>query len=276
MYQKLLHTIRSYQASKICIAFSGGVDSTLVLKACLDAGADVYPVLFQTVLHPKAELGEAQKIADELGVRLQVMEIDEFQYPEILENTPERCYHCKKALFTMLREYALRNSCEVIVDGTNLDDLSEYRPGLKALGELKIHSPAAESGLTKKDVRALCAEFGLEVSKKPSSPCLATRLPYHTLITKEALKMIEEGEKALKLLGFTQVRVRKHGDIARIEVLGAEMEKVFQQYRLIAEKLKEIGFGYVTLDLECFRSGSMDLYINEENESWMSINCLTE
>lgn len=264
MYQQLLHTIQSYHAPKICLAFSGGVDSSLVLKACLDAGAEVYPVLFQTVLHPAAELGEAQKIADELGASLEVMQIDEFKYPEILENTPERCYHCKKALFTMLSQYALQKGCSVIVDGTNSDDLSEYRPGLKALKELGIHSPIAESGLTKKDVRALCAGFGLEVSKKPSSPCLATRLPYHTRITKEALKMIEEGETCLRSLGFSQVRVRKHGDIARIELLGSEMEKAFHKYEAIASQLKEIGFGYVTLDLECFRSGSMDLYLKKE------------
>lgn len=267
MYQKLLNTIHSYQATKICIAFSGGVDSTLVLKACIDSGAEVYPVLFQTVLHPAAELSEAKKITDEFNIPLQVMKIDEFKYPEILQNSPERCYHCKKALFTMLSEYALQNNCDVIVDGTNLDDLSEYRPGLKALKELNIHSPIAESGLSKKDVRSLCEKFGFAVSKKPSSPCLATRLPYHTLITKEALKMIEAGETALKELGFTQVRVRKHNDIARIELLNTEMGKAFSQYRTIASQLKEIGFNYVTLDLECFRSGSMDLYIKKENNN---------
>ncbi len=264
MYQKLLHTIQSYGASKICLAFSGGVDSALILKASLDSGAEVYPVLFQTVLHPLAELEEAKKITDELGASLKVMQLDEFQYPEILENTPERCYRCKKALFSALKDYAEKNGCAAVLDGTNADDLLEYRPGLKALKELGIHSPAAECGLTKKNVRALCEEFGMKVSKKPSSPCLATRLPYYTSITKEALNMIEEGEAFLKFLGFTQVRVRKHGGIARIELLPGEMEQAVQNHFVISKRLREIGFEYVALDLECFRSGSMDLQLKKE------------
>ncbi len=264
MYSQLLHTIQSYHAPAICVAFSGGVDSTLVLKACIDAGVKVYPVLFQTVLHPSAELDAAQRIAKGLGVEMKVIQIDEFQYPEIMENSPERCYHCKKALFSLLRKYALQKNCEVVADGTNLDDLSEYRPGLRALRELKIHSPLAESGITKEIVRSLCAEFGLEVSQKPSSPCLATRLPYYTPITKESLFMIERGESVLREIGFSQVRVRKHGDIARLEVLESEMELAFHKRRIISKSLHEIGFGYVTLDLDCFRSGSMDLYLKKE------------
>lgn len=266
MYQKLIETIRSYGADKICVAFSGGVDSTLVLKAAFDSGAEVYPVIFQTMLHPKSELREARKITDGFGLELTVMTLDEFRYPEIMENTPERCYHCKKALFTMLSDFALQKSCQVVLDGTNLDDLSEYRPGLQALKELGIKSPVAESGLTKEDVRALCRGFGMKVSTKPSSPCLATRLPYYTKITKEALSMIEAGETFLKSLGFTQVRVRKHDDIARIEVLEAELQKAFELRKEIAGVFRSIGFGYVTLDLECFRSGSMDLYIKRRME----------
>ncbi|MGI5895795.1 MAG: ATP-dependent sacrificial sulfur transferase LarE [Oscillospiraceae bacterium] len=264
MYQRLLNTIRSYPSKRICVAFSGGVDSTLVLKVCMDAGADVYPVIFRTVLHPSAEVEEAKRITDSFGVALEELEINEFQYPEILENTPERCYQCKKALFSMLREYALQKSCPVIVDGTNVDDLSEFRPGLRALRELQINSPLAESHLTKADVRKLCSDFGLSVSSKPSSPCMATRLPYYTKITQGDLRKIEAGELALKAMGFTQVRVRKHGEIARIELLETELEQAFQQYKVIAEKLSAIGFHYVTLDLECFRSGSMDIHIKKE------------
>lgn len=264
MYQKLLQTIQEYPSERICIAFSGGVDSTLVLKACIDAGKIVYPVIFRTVLHPSAEVGEARKITDSLGVALEVMEIDEFKYPEILENTPERCYQCKKALFTLLSEYALQQNCSVIVDGTNLDDRSEFRPGLRALSELSIHSPIAETGLHKADVRVLCAEHGLSVSSKPSSPCLATRLPYFTHITKEALRAIEAGETTLKTMGFTQVRVRKHGETARIELLEAELPQALAKRQEIAVALKTAGFDYITLDLEGFRSGSMDLHIIKE------------
>lgn len=264
MYQTLLKTIQSYPSKRICVAFSGGVDSTLVLKACIDANAIVFPVIFRTVLHPSAEVEEAKNITDSLGTTLKVLEINEFQYPEILENTPERCYQCKKALFSLLREYALQNNCPIIVDGTNLDDLSEFRPGLRALKELHINSPLAEAHLSKSDVRHLCAELGLNVSSKPSSPCMATRLPYYTKITEDALHKIEAGELALKAMGFTQVRVRKHGEIARVELLESEMEQAFHQYKSIAEKLKTIGFDYVTLDLECFRSGSMDIYIKKE------------
>ncbi len=263
-YDELIEHIKKYPGKKICLAFSGGVDSVLVLKACLDAQKEVLPVMFQTVLHPARELDEARKLAEQLGTKLHVVILDEFQHPEIMENTPQRCYFCKKALFSSLCSYAKTHLCDVVLDGTNLDDLSEYRPGLQALKELGIHSPLAEIGFTKPEVRASLADMGLSVASKPSSPCMATRLPYGTTITREAVEMIEKAESFLKELGFTQVRVRKHDEIARVEFVSSELEQAILNREKICAAFHEYGFDYITLDLECFRSGSMDIHIKKE------------
>lgn len=263
-YSSLLEQIRSYGQNKAAIAFSGGADSTLIVRACVDAGILVFPVLFLTELHPKADQRNAEKIAKELGVELHTMAINELEHPLIRNNSVDRCYHCKYLLFQALKEFALQQGIALLLDGTNADDLNEYRPGLKALKELGVRSPLAEIGIGKQQVRLWLETLDVSVFSRPSSPCMATRLPYHTEITMDLLKRIESAEDFLKQLGFTQVRVRVHQEIARIEVLAEEFVRMLNYRSEIVTALQAIGFRYITLDLEGFRSGSMDLWMDHK------------
>jgi len=242
-----------------CIAFSGGVDSSLILKIAADTGKKVHAVMFRTNLHPAGDEPEARKLAAEMGVDITVIEIDEFSNPDILKNPVDRCYLCKKMLFTELTEFAKNNAYKVIIDGTNADDHKEYRPGIKALEELGVVSPLAELGITKDEVREYAKELGIRVHNKPSSPCMATRFPYNTDITKEDLQKVESAEDYLKECGLKVCRLRVHSDIARIEVREEDFEKVIINRKSIAKEFKKIGFTYITLDIEGFRSGSMDV-----------------
>lgn len=269
--EKFRENLNKLVKGGLCVAFSGGVDSTVLLqfaKEAADAGGEpLWAVLFSTRLHPPADRVEAEKLAQEIGAPLAIIEVDELSNPEIMQNPIDRCYHCKKLLFSMLKEFAAKSGAAHIADGTNYDDLSQYRPGLKALKELGIASPLAECGLTKLEIRALAEEKGLAVKDKPSSPCLATRLPYNTLITTGALDKIEAGEQLLKDCGFLENRLRVHGDTARIEIPKAQFADFLEQ-GAIAMKLKALGFHYVTLDLEGFRSGSMDEpYLKENHDA---------
>lgn len=243
----------------ICIAFSGGVDSSLVLKIAIDTGKKVHAVMFRTNLHPAADEPEARKIAKEMGADITVMEIDEFSNPDILKNPVNRCYLCKKMLFTKLAEFAKDNGYKVIMDGTNADDHNEYRPGIKALEEIGVVSPLAELGITKDEVREYAKMLGISVHNKPSAPCMATRFPYNTDITKESLDKVEAAENYLKECGLHLCRLRVHFDIARIEVREEDFEKILINRKSIVKELKDIGFTYITLDIEGFRSGSMDV-----------------
>lgn len=242
----------------LCVAFSGGVDSTLLLKIAVDTGKKVHAVMFKTQLHPCNEEEEARKLAAEIGAELTVMEIDEFSNPEILKNPVDRCYICKHMLFTKLKDFAKENGYHVIIDGTNADDHKEYRPGIKALSELAIVSPLAELGITKSEIRSYAKELGITVHNKPSAPCMATRFPYDTEITREMLDKVENAENFLKELGMKVCRLRIHGDIARIEVNEADFEVVIRNKDIIVNYLKTLDYNYVNLDLEGFRSGSMD------------------
>ncbi len=259
--EKLQENMAKLVKGGLCVAFSGGVDSTLLLQFAQEAAQaeqePLWAVLFATQLHPPADRAEAEKLAADIGAPLEVIEVDELSSPEILRNPVDRCYHCKRLLFSMLKEFAAKKGAAHVADGTNYDDLFQYRPGLKALKELGVASPLAECGLTKEEIRALAAEKGLAVKDKPSSPCLATRLPYNTLITPEALNQVAAGEQLLKDHGFPVNRLRIHGDTARIEIPKARFAAFLEQAGLVG-KLKALGFQYVTLDLEGFRSGSMD------------------
>lgn len=243
----------------LCIAFSGGVDSSLILKIATETGKRVHAVMFRTSLHPAADEPEARKLAKEIGAQITVMEIDEFSNPDILKNPVDRCYLCKKMLFEKLVEFAHENGYKTIADGTNADDHNEYRPGIKALGELGVVSPLAELGITKNEVRHFAKELGIRVHNKPSAPCMATRFPYNTEITRESLEKVELAEDYLKQCGLEVCRLRVHEDIARIEVKEENFEKVLINRKNIASELKKIGFTYITLDIEGFRSGSMDV-----------------
>lgn len=251
----------------ICIAFSGGVDSSLILKIASDEarsnGKYVNAVTFDTKLHPVADILISKMVAEEMGAIHRIIKINELDNEDIIENPIDRCYKCKKNLFENLIVFAKQNNLKHIVDGTNADDLKEYRPGLKALSELNIISPLAKLGITKKEVREMAKILGVSVSSRPSTPCMATRLPYNTKIEFHILEKIEKGEEYIKSLGFNVVRLRLHNDIVRIEIQKKEFMNFIEKRDIIINYLKKLGFVYITLDLEGFRSGSMDVYLKE-------------
>lgn len=262
MLEQLTTYLRQQAARGLCVAFSGGVDSAVVLKlACAASRRPVHAVTFHTQLHPASDLALARRLAAEYGARHTVIEIDEFADPRIMQNPPERCYLCKRLLFTALREYAQQEGLGCLLDGTNADDLTAYRPGLRALSELGVLSPLAELGVCKAQVRQLAQQLGIAVAQRPSAPCLATRLPYGAPITRALLERIDRGEELLKSLGFAVVRLRLHGDVLRIEVPKEALARLLAQAETVVQGLKALGFVYITLDLEGFRSGSMDILL---------------
>lgn len=252
----------------ICVAFSAGVDSSLLLKMACDAAVKtrktVYAVTFSTKLHPKADLEKARKDAAVMGAVHLVLEIDERNQEGLMDNPVDRCYLCKKYLFTELLKTAGQVGADCIVEGTNADDLHAYRPGIRAVRELGIQSPLAQFGITKAEVRQMAAELGIEAASRPSSPCLITRLPYHTRVDFAVLEKIGQGEAYLQELGFQDVRLRLHGEILRLEINRESFGKVLEEAEIIVSRMKELGFCYITLDLEGFRSGSMDIGLKTE------------
>ena len=263
LLDKLTHTLKEHVHEGICVAFSGGVDSSLLLKIACEVGKQanlpVLAVTFETKLHPHGDLEEAKEIACNLGAIHKIIEVNEFADPEIMHNPVDRCYRCKTLLFQSLIKYAENKGYHYMIDGSNYDDLNSYRPGMKALKELGIHSPLLALQITKLQIRSLATTLGVASSDKPSAPCLATRLPYGATLDFDLLRLIDQGEHYLKDLGFYNVRLRLHGDIIRIEIDKKDFMKFIEQKDLISEKLKALGFQYITLDLEGFRSGSMDI-----------------
>lgn len=249
----------------IAIAFSGGVDSSLLLKLASDLGKKsnrpILAVTFETQLHPHGDLEEARNLALHLGALHKTIVVDEFSDSEIMNNPVDRCYRCKKLLFQTFIQYANEQGYHYLVDGTNYDDLNAYRPGMKALSELGIHSPLLELQITKQQIRSLSSSLGVASSDKPSAPCLATRLPYGTRFDFNLLHRLDQGEQYLRGLGFYNVRLRLHDDILRIEVDKGSFMKLMAYSEEIISYLKELDFTYITLDLEGFRSGSMDIKI---------------
>lgn len=258
--KKMLHPM---VAQGLCVAFSGGVDSSVLLRlACEVAqGKEVFAVTFSTKLHPCADLDIARQVAQEVGATHVVLEVNELDCPAILQNPVDRCYQCKGYLFAQLLTFAKAHHCPHVIDGTNADDLHVYRPGIRALQELGIASPLATLGITKAQVRTIAQDLGLSVSHRPSAPCLATRLPYNTPIDLALLSRIDQGETYLKSLGFAINRIRVHGDIARIEIPTSQFSDFFIHQTAIVATLKALQFPYITLDVEGFRSGSMDIHV---------------
>ena len=265
---RLEEAMAEYGKEDICLAFSGGVDSSLLLKAASDAvgktGKKVYAVTFDSRLHPSCDLAIAARVAKELGGIHKVGSVDELEQEEIRFNPVNRCYLCKKKLFQSLKDFAGEMNIRYIMDGTNEDDLHVYRPGIKALRELEIISPLAELHITKAQVKEIAAGYGISVASRPSSPCMATRLPYHTEIDYEVLERIGKGEEYISSLIKGNVRLRLHEEIVRIEVDRESMEELLERSGEIISQLKELGFTYITMDLEGFRSGSMDVGIDME------------
>lgn len=266
--EQLAAVMDEYGKGPVCLAFSGGVDSSLLLKLACDAagryGSSVWAVTFDTMLHPACDLENAKRVAGEMNASHIILSVDELEQEELRNNPVNRCYLCKRRLFLRLREFASENRCSVLLDGTNADDQKEYRPGLAALKELGVKSPLAACGFTKREVKALAARYGISAASRPSAPCMATRLPYGARLDYALLKRIEEGEAFLRKELFPEgqpgnVRLRIHGDTARLETDVSQFSAVLEKREQIAEGLKALGFTYITLDLEGFRSGSMDV-----------------
>lgn len=247
--------------NRVVIGFSGGVDSTFLLKTAHDVlGDKVLAVIASSETYPQREIEEALKLARELGVKFKLIETHELRDNKFRQNPPQRCYYCKKELFSRLKSIAQEEGFEWVLDGSNYDDLDDFRPGTKARDELGVRSPLQEAKLTKKDIRLLSKYFGLPTWSKPSFACLASRFPYYTPIDEEGLQRIGQAEDFLRGLGFRQVRVRHHGYLARIEVLPEEISRLVHQKQKekIIKKFKALGYRYVTIDLEGYRSGSMN------------------
>ncbi|MGL4913903.1 MAG: ATP-dependent sacrificial sulfur transferase LarE [Romboutsia sp.] len=252
---------RLLELGSVAVAYSGGVDSNFLLKVAKDTlGDNVIAVTLHAMMHSDREIEEAKNYAKQFNVKHVVVDIDNFDVEEFINNNSERCYHCKKYVFSTVKEVASKYNIYHVVDGTNLDDLGDFRPGLKALNELNIISPLKECGLTKDEIRTLSKKMNLQTHNKPAFACLATRIPYGTKITKEVLRKIEKSEEYLVEIGFNQFRVRIHENIARIEVGKDEIHKFFSEDLLnkTNNKLKQIGFEYVTLDMAGYEMGSMN------------------
>lgn len=246
---------------KIAVAFSGGTDSTFLLKTAFDLlKSNVMAVIAHSCAYPEREFNEAIQFVKSSGIRYAVVFLNGPDSDEFKSNTENRCYYCKKELFSKITGIAEKHDIKIIADGTNYDDTHDFRPGMKAAKEFHIASPLLDAKLTKADIRMLSKEMGLHTWNKPSFACLATRIPYGQEITASKLKMAEKAEQFLIDIGFVQVRVRHHGDTARIEVAPEERQKFFNEDLMdtVYNKFRNLGFIYVSLDLRGYREGSMN------------------
>lgn len=249
------------ELGSLAIAYSGGVDSTFLLKVAYDVlGDKVIAVTATSSTYPQREFEEAKRWIKDIGAKHIIIESEELDIEGFTENPTNRCYYCKKELFHKVKEEALQYNINYVADGSNLDDLGDYRPGMEAAAELKVVSPLKISEMTKNDIRVLSKELDLPTWSKPAFACLSSRFPYGHKITREKLSMVEKAENYLYDLGFRQLRVRHHDDTARIELGENEFERFIDKdlMKQVGKEFKEIGFTYVSLDLNGYRTGSMN------------------
>ena len=250
------------------IAYSGGVDSAVLLRTAAEVmGRELIAVTAVSETYPPGELDHAAVFAGTLGIHHRIIPSTELEHEEFTRNGPDRCYHCKKDLFGMLRRIAEGEGIPFILDGTNADDLHDYRPGRRAAEELSVRSPLAEAGLTKDEIRRRARTLKMPMWDKPSLACLSSRIPYGTRITRDLLRTIQEAEDIVRRAGVRQVRVRHHGDTARIEVAADEFGLLLSggEAARIVREIKSLGYLYVCLDLEGYRSGSMNAAIAQKH-----------
>lgn len=265
--QNKLNILKNHirQMESIAVAFSGGVDSSLLLKVAHEMLKEkTIAVTARSLTYPEREFLEAVDFARKIGIKHVIITSEELDIEGFSDNPVNRCYLCKQELFSKIMEVARENGIKYVVDGSNMDDIGDYRPGMQALKELGVISPLKEAGMGKDDIRTLSKEMGLPAWDKPAFACLSSRFPYGHKITREKLQSVDKAEQYLIDLGFKQVRVRHHGDTARIEVSAHERGKFFDASLMdkIYETFRQLGFVYVTLDLKGYRTGSMNEVIN--------------
>lgn len=258
--ERLKNYLRSLDS--VAVAFSSGVDSTFLLKVAHDVlGDKVLALTAASVFVPRKEIDAAEKFCAEENIRQIIFKAEILKVEGVRENPVERCYLCKRELFKNFLRIARENNFAHVVEGSNIDDVSDFRPGMKALTELEIKSPLIVAGLSKSEIRELSREMNLPTADKPSMACLASRFVYGEKLTEEKLSAVEAAEDFLHAANFNQLRVRVHQNIARIEISPDEFSKLIEMRGAVVEKLKSLGFDYVTLDLQGFRSGSMNILL---------------
>lgn len=268
----LIEILKNMQSA--VLAYSGGVDSTFLLKALQISNIRTLAVTAVSEITPSNDLLIAKEVAEELNIEHRVINTEELLMEEFLSNTPERCFFCKDEKSKKLTDIALSEKYRFVLDGSNIDDTLDYRPGRKAAMKYNVRSPLIEAGFSKREIREFSKQLGLPTWNKPSSPCLATRIPYGQRITKEALKRVERAEDFLKSLGFHEIRVRDYGNMTRIEVMEEEINSFLnpEKRKIISEILKSLGYTFISLDLDGYKSGNMNRVLNGSYILWKALD----